>query len=45
MNNPETIVKLKTEGKIYNGQHRNNCKILKQKGKCIMNNPETIVKS
>ena len=30
---------------MYNEQPRNNCKILKQKGKSIMDNPETIVKS
>ena len=30
---------------MYNGQHRNNCKILNQKGKSIMDNTETIVKS
>jgi hypothetical protein len=34
-----------TEGKIYNEQHRNNCKILKQKVKSTMHNTETIVKS
>jgi hypothetical protein len=36
---------LKTEGKSYNGQHRNNGKILKQQGTSIMNNTEAIVKS
>ena len=30
---------------MYNGQPRNNCKILKQKGQSMMDNKDTIVKS
>jgi hypothetical protein len=45
MDNTEIIENLKTEGKINNGQHRNNCKILKQKGKSIMDNTEITIVS